>query len=155
MRIVTKSKKLDPTGPLFKEIDVLPFEKLMLQSKLLFMHAVHNDYAPASFNHVFVKNNTRDVTYELRNAGAYVVPAARIEFFKKFPIYTFPTAWNNAGNLVFYNNKITFQKALKEEQMYKRLAMLLLFYSTLCGNPVPLLLSNWFSILYQSELISI
>ena len=101
MRIVTKSKKLDPTGPLFKEIDVLPFEKLMLQSKLLFMHAVHNDYAPASFKHVFVKNNTRDVTYELRNAGAYVVPAARIEFFKKFPLYTFPTAWNNAGNLVF------------------------------------------------------
>ena len=115
MRIVTKSKKLDHTGPLFKEIDVLPFEKLMLQSKLLFMHAVHNDYAPAPFKHVFVKNNTRDVTYELRNAGAYVVPAARIEFFKKFPIYTFPTAWNNAGNLVFYNNKITFQKALKEE----------------------------------------
>ena len=76
------------------------------------MHAVHNDYAPASFKHVFVKNNTRDVTYELRNAGAYVVPAARIEFFKKFPIYTFPTAWNNAGNLVFYNNKITFQKAV-------------------------------------------
>ena len=39
--------------------------------------------------------------------------------------------------------------------MYKRLAMLLLFYSTVCGNPVPLLLSNWFSILYQSELLSI
>ena len=55
IRIVTKSKKLDHTGPLFKEIDVLPFEKLMLQSKLLFMHAVHNDYAPASFKHVFVK----------------------------------------------------------------------------------------------------
>ena len=28
VRIVTKSKKLDPTGPLFEEIDVLPFEKL-------------------------------------------------------------------------------------------------------------------------------
>ena len=36
--------------------------------------------------------------------------------------------------------------------MYKRLAMLLLFYSTVCGNPVPLLLSNWFSILYQSDI---
>ena len=117
------------------------------------MHAVHNDYAPAPFKHVFVKNNTRDVTYELRNAGAYVVPAARIEFFKKFPLYTFPTAWNNAGNLVFYNNKITFQKALAlKEELF---AMLLLFYSTVCGNPVPLLLSNWFSILYQSELLSI
>ena len=40
---------------IFKEIDVLPFDKLMLPSKLLFMHAIHNDYVPASFKHVFVK----------------------------------------------------------------------------------------------------
>ena len=89
MRIVSKSKKLDPTGPLFKEIDVLPFEKLMLQSKLLFMHAVHNDYAPAPFKHVFVKNNTRDVTYELRNAGAYCMLFQQRELsFSKSSLYT-------------------------------------------------------------------
>ena len=87
----------------------------MLQSKLLFMHSIHNSYAPNSFKNMFIKNNDRDVAYELRNEGAYVVPAVRIEFFKKFPIYTFPTAWNNAGTLAYYDNKITFQKALYEE----------------------------------------
>ena len=79
------------------------------------MHSIHYGYAPDSFRNMFIKNNNRDVTYELRNAGAYTVPAVRIEFFKKFPIYTFPTAWNNAGTLAYYSNKITFQKALKEE----------------------------------------
>ena len=32
VRIVTKSKKLDPTGPLFEEIDVLPFENLCFKA---------------------------------------------------------------------------------------------------------------------------
>ena len=115
VRIITKSKKYEHTGPLLKSIDVLPFDKLMLQSKLLFMHSIHNSYAPNSFKNMFIKNNDRDVAYELRNEGAYVVPAVRIEFFKKFPIYTFPTAWNNAVTLAYYVNKITFQKALREE----------------------------------------
>ena len=76
------------------------------------MHSIHNSYAPNSFKNMFIKNNDRDVAYELRNVGAYVL---RIELFKKFPIYTFPTAWNNAGTLAYYDNKITFQKALCEE----------------------------------------
>ena len=62
IRIVTKSKKYEHTGPIFKAIDVLPFEKLMLQSKLLFMHSIHYGYAPDSFRNLFIKNNNRDVT---------------------------------------------------------------------------------------------
>ena len=114
IRIITKSKNNAHTSPLFYETKILPFEKLMLQKKLLFMHSIHNNYAPKSFSEIFVKNNEREIIYELRNGDAYQVPAARIELFKKFPIYSFPLAWNEVGILGYYSNKITFELALKE-----------------------------------------
>ena len=86
----------------------------MLQSKLLFMHSIHYEYAPKSFHNIFTKNLIREINYELRNADAYLVPAARIELFKKFPIYSFPVAWNEVGILGYYYNIVTFKVALKE-----------------------------------------
>ena len=60
------------------------------------MHSIHYDYAPSSFRNIFQKNCNREIIYELRNAA---VPAARIELFKKFPLFTFPTAWNSVAFL--------------------------------------------------------
>ena len=114
IRIITKSNINEHTAPLFTSTKILPFDKLILQRKLLFMHAIHYNYAPKSFADSFVKNNNREIVYELRNAEAYKVPAARIELFKKFPIYSFPVAWNQVGILGYYNNRITFEIALKE-----------------------------------------
>ena len=85
---------------------ILPFEKLIEYNKLLFMHSIHYDYAPSSFRNIFQK---------IRNADAYTVPAAGIELFKKFPLFTFPIAWNSVGILAYFNNPILFQRALKEE----------------------------------------
>ena len=62
----------------------------------------------------FLRNNDRNLEYELRNNDEYVVPSARIEFFKRFPLYTFPIAWNTLGDLTFQSNRTTFQIALKE-----------------------------------------
>ena len=53
----------------------------MYQNKLLFMPSVHYDYAPKSFQNTFTKNESREINYELRNADAYLVKAARIIFF--------------------------------------------------------------------------
>ena len=80
------------------------------------MHAVHYKYAPPSFYYSFIQNVTRDIEYDLRNAGAYAVPAVRIEFFKHFPLYTrtFRTAWNGIGDLQFYSNRTTFLISLKD-----------------------------------------
>ena len=79
VRIITKSKINKHTGPLFIANKILPFEKLIIQYKLLFMHSVHYDYAPKSFNNTFTKNVSREINYELRNVDAYLVPAARIQ----------------------------------------------------------------------------
>jgi hypothetical protein len=43
-----------------------------------------------------------------------MIPRARIEMFKKMPIYTLPLEWNNSGDLQFYQNVATFKIILKE-----------------------------------------
>ena len=114
IRIVTKSKVNAHTAPLFADLKILPFEKLSLQSKLHFMHSIRYNYAPKSFSNVFACNNDRNIEYELRNNDEYTLPAVRIEYFKRFPLYSFPQAWNTLGDLIFQSNRTTFQIALKD-----------------------------------------
>ena len=113
IRIVTKSKVNECTAPLFKANKILPFDLLCLQAKLLFMHSIHYNYAPPSFNGMFPTNQTRNIEHNLRNQHEFVVPACRIEWFKKFPLITFPLAWNNLGEIGFQFNRTTFHFALK------------------------------------------
>ena len=46
IRIITKSSVNEHTAPLFRNNNILPFDKLCLQGNLNFMHAVHYNYAP-------------------------------------------------------------------------------------------------------------
>jgi len=50
----------------------------------------------------------------------YLIPIPRTDLFKSLPIYSLPNEWNNAGKLVFYENKITFNIA-KKNQLFKEL----------------------------------
>ena len=43
------------------------------------------------------------------------MPRANYNFFTKFPLFTFPKAWNNAGIVTHYSNFTTFKIALTEE----------------------------------------
>lgn len=113
IRIMTKSKYNTHTGPLFIENRILPFDKLLLQNKLLFFHSIEFNYAPRSFNNVWTKNTDRDLDYNLRNTDQYVIPPIRIELFRKIPLISLPTAWNELSEgLRFQSNKITFKIAL-------------------------------------------
>jgi hypothetical protein len=64
---------------------------------------------------MFTTNVQRNLNYELRNIHAITVPFARIEWFKKFPLYSLPSAWNSLGTeLTHQSNKMTFSLLLKE-----------------------------------------
>ena len=78
------------------------------------MHSIHYNYAPPSFNGMFPTNQTRNIEHNLRNQHEFVVPACRIEWFKKFPLITFPLAWKNLGEIGFQFNRTTFHFALKD-----------------------------------------
>jgi hypothetical protein len=79
------------------------------------MHSVFYNYCPKSFFNIFQKREDRNHDYNLLETNSYVVPIARIELFKKFPLYTFVQYWNTAGDIIFHQNPITFKKALTYE----------------------------------------
>ena len=110
---ITKSNISSHTGPLFINLGILPYDKLITQAKLCFMHSIFYKYCPPSFESTFPTNETRDIDYPLRNNDDFIIPRARIEFIKRFPLHSFPTTWNNFGDIKLQHNKITFQIALK------------------------------------------
>jgi hypothetical protein len=115
IRVITKENYNAHTAPLFKKLGILPFDKLLIQAKLNFMHAIEYNYAPSTFSSTFTKNNDRNIDHNLRNVNDFLIPFARIDLFKKIPLYSFPKAWNDdIGDLRFQRNKITFQIALKD-----------------------------------------
>jgi hypothetical protein len=115
IRIITHSNYNDHTAPLFVRLGILPYEKLIEQAKLLFMHSIEYNYAPRAFSNTWMKNNERNIGHALRNDNDYMLPNPRIEFFKKIPLYSLPSAWNDAGDIRYQQNRLTFKIALKEK----------------------------------------
>ena len=66
-------------------------------------------------NSIWMKNSERNTQHELRNANEYQIPLAKLSFFTRFPLYTLPKTWNNAGIVTCYSNPTTFKIALNEE----------------------------------------
>jgi hypothetical protein len=71
-------------------------------------------YGPKSFNDVYILNNLDELAYEFRYPNEYGVPFARIELFKKIPLFSLPMEWNNCQDLRFYQNVTTFRIVLFE-----------------------------------------
>jgi hypothetical protein len=79
------------------------------------MQSVDYKYAPQSFENTWVKNNTRDMDYDLRNWNEYRVPFIRIELFRRNPLCSLPTAWNElCDEICFQHNRTTFKIALSD-----------------------------------------
>jgi hypothetical protein len=113
IRIITKSNASAHTPPLFLRSHILPFDKLLTQAKLLFMHSIAFNYAPASFSETWAKNETRNNDYQLRNDDLFILPTLRIELFRKVPLYSLPLAWNElSDSLRYQHNRTTFKIAL-------------------------------------------
>jgi hypothetical protein len=83
------------TAPLFVQLQVLPYELIVKQDKLLFMHIIEYDYAPSSFHGIWTKNSVNQGDRPLRNADNYSLPNPRTELFKKSPLYSLPCEWNS------------------------------------------------------------
>jgi hypothetical protein len=121
IHVMTRSAYNAHTNQLFLQTKILPIDKLILKSKLLFMHSIDYNYAPQSFRDIWVKNNTRDMDHDLTNSDKYSIPFIRIEQFRRNPIISLPTAWNELRDeLRFQHNRTTFKIALEDylfEQM--------------------------------------
>jgi hypothetical protein len=115
IRIITNSRYNAHTNQLFLDHKILPVEQLFKQGKMLFMHSVYYNYAPKSFRNTWIKNDQRQNDLNLRNGNLFAIPAPRTENFKKFPLFSLPKMWNESGELMFYENPITFRFSLREK----------------------------------------
>jgi hypothetical protein len=90
IRIITKSKVSILTSPLFLDTKILPFEKLLTQAKLLFMHFIAYNYASNSFSNIWATNASRNNEYLLRNADLLILPTPELNCSKNFPSTLYP-----------------------------------------------------------------
>lgn len=115
IRIITKTNYHEHTAPLFKSLQILPYQQLITFAKLNFMHSFTYNYCPPSFNTTWRSNNERTDIPNLRNADLLTIPSPRIELFKKSPIYSLPKLWNDLDDLKLQHRKTTFRISLKEK----------------------------------------
>jgi hypothetical protein len=114
IRIIDNSAYNAHTNPIYLEHQILPYELILKQSQLLFMHSIYYNYAPSSFANIWTTNAERAPQLNLRNATDYCLPQPRTEAFKKSPFYALPHAWNELSPYIkCQNNRTTFKWALK------------------------------------------
>ncbi len=78
----------------------------------MFMHAVAFNYNLDSFSNVWQTNAQRGLDMELRNAKDFVLPPIQRELFRRFPLYSLPSEWNQLGDIKLQQNRTTFKIAL-------------------------------------------
>ena len=115
IRIITSSKYNAHTAPLFNELKIMPFDYIIQLQNLKHMHSIVYEYAHESFAGIWTHNINRLTEHNLRNNDDFTLPAPHYENFKRYPLYSFPLAWNNLGDVKLQRNKTTFRIALTDQ----------------------------------------
>jgi hypothetical protein len=100
IRIVTNAPYNSHTNPLFLENNVLPFDKLITLTRLLFMHAIAYNYAPNTFANIWATNADCNIGHVLCDNDFFIIPHVRIDLFRRFPLYALPHEWNNLSETI-------------------------------------------------------
>jgi hypothetical protein len=108
------------TEGLFSELGILPYPKIVLQAKLHFMHSFHFKYTPPSISNTWITNARHNPGVELRNSEDYPIPRPNLTLFPRFPLYSFSSAWNEAGPSKYHNNSIHFKNLPEAELLSNR-----------------------------------
>jgi hypothetical protein len=105
------------TEPIFKDLKILPFDKLIDCTVLQFMQRFVNDYLPVSFVNEWQTNaSIRGENIPLlRNQDDLYIPFSRTNFVERLPLISFPKLWTNfqSFDIKFLRNKLEFKTKLK------------------------------------------
>ena len=113
IRIITHSDYREHTEPLFNNLKILPFNKILIERKGIFMHSVFYNYAPTSLLSTW--NSNADRNLNLRNNNDLSIPFARTENLRRHPFFSLPYSWNSLKDLRFQHNPTTFRIALNDQ----------------------------------------
>jgi hypothetical protein len=119
IRIVTDAPYNAHTEPLFKKLNVLPLKDLILFFKLQFMQQYVQGLLPSAFSGEW--RTAGELAAEnmpnLRNRdyNDLIVPFSRLAITERFPLSSFPKAWNDFTEfeIKFLRDKNEFNCKLK------------------------------------------
>jgi hypothetical protein len=113
IRIVAGANYKANTAPLFYDLKILPYDKLLKLFICKFMHAIEYNHNHESFSIYWPLNNQRLLDYELRNNNMRNVKRINFSQLKNCPLFTFPKIWNELSvNLRLHINPVTFHLEL-------------------------------------------
>ena len=120
IRIIHNTKYNAHTEPLFVKSQILPFNDLVTQQKLTFMHAIFYGYSTVHFPDFQILSAMPNVHYQLRNADDFFVCRTNSTFIKNMPLIDFPNTWNNLDNgYKEIRSKLLFKKTIKSDLLDK------------------------------------
>jgi hypothetical protein len=115
--IISNKHYLEHTAPLFESLNIVPCPKLVIYSKLNFMHSVIYNYCPKSYVNIWKHNNERSEIHNrsLRNSDELEITHPRLELYKKSPIYSLPKLWNELDDTRFQHCRTTFSISIEDK----------------------------------------
>ena len=127
IRLIANAPYNAHTTPLFIQLKILPFDKIITKNILLFMHSIKFGYAPHSFSSTWItnpnRNLERNLNHNLRAEDDFYVQPQKYDSLKNLPLYSFPREWNNLGDMRFQPNPTTFKIWLQGE-LFDQLSLL-------------------------------
>jgi hypothetical protein len=99
------------TEPLFKDLNILPLEKLIIFTKGMLTHAIVHKYSPPALFNQWEFNYERN-HIELRNNNDMYIPRAVTDYVKNMPYFSLAMNWNNLPAEKSYPNYLTFKLCL-------------------------------------------
>jgi Reverse transcriptase (RNA-dependent DNA polymerase) len=114
IRLISNAKYNSHTEPIFKNLSILPFNKLILFFNLKLMQQYTQGFLPVSFNNVWVINAARcqnEFMMMLRNRENLHTPFVRLTSSSLQPLVVLPKTWSQ-----FQNEDI---KILREKEEFK------------------------------------
>jgi Reverse transcriptase (RNA-dependent DNA polymerase) len=100
------------TEELFKQLNILPLEKLIKYTKGLLTHSIVHKYGPPALHNQWMFNVDRNAGIALRNDHDMYIPLAVSEQVKKLPYFSLAYNWNELPLEKLYPNHLTFKLSL-------------------------------------------
>ena len=120
VRCIKQATYYSHSGPIFKNLQILPFDSLCIFFKLKFMYEYKNDLLPRSFINMWPRRGDLNGNYNLRNNENLTVPAFRTSLVERLTYCSLPTLWN------VFNDTDNIRNALTKKQFISKLKKCLL-----------------------------
>ena len=117
VRCIKKATYYSHSRPIFKNLNILPFESLTLYFKLKFMYEYKNQLLPRSFNNMWPRRGELYGNHRLRNNNNLTIPYSRINLVERLPVCSLPRTWNSFDDYNNIKNALSlnlFKKKLKK-----------------------------------------